>query len=184
MPKKVSSVCENYKNYLIFSQKKLFNMIPWTRRKQFLQPCRKVFARGPKVFRSLVKTVRTPTIFSKKVIFFQGFWWTCGFLFWQSCWNSFNKKLKKFAQKTKVIEKVYIFTKKYLHKNFPRDTLNTVFTTEQFLLVVQNGQGKISSFKKFSWKFIYLQLNCTFLDHAEKRLPEGPIAPQSKSAEE
>ena len=90
MPKIICSMCENYKDYLIFSQKNLFNMIPWTRRKQFSQTCRKVFARRPKVFRSLVETVRTPTIFSKKVIFFQVFRWTCRILFWQSCWTFSN----------------------------------------------------------------------------------------------
>ena len=73
MPKSICSVCENYENYLIFSQKNLFNMIPWTRRKQFSQPCRKVFARGLKVFRSFVKTLRTPTIFSKKSYFLPRF---------------------------------------------------------------------------------------------------------------
>ena len=118
MPKSTCSVCENSKNYLFFSQKNLFNMIPWTRRKQFSQTCRKVFARGPKVFRSFVETVRTSRIFSKKVVFFQGFRWTCGILFWQSCWNFFNKKLKKFAQKTKIIKKIQFFqrnsTKKFL----------------------------------------------------------------------
>ena len=62
--------------------------------------------------------------------------------------------------------------------------MNTVFTAEHFLLVVQNGQGKVTSFKKFSSNFIYLQVKCTFLDRPEKRLPEGPVfscqGPQKK----
>ena len=121
MPKSICSVCENYENYLIFFSNKAFQyeyMIPWTRRKQFSQPCRKAFARGLKVFHSLVKTVTTPTIFSKKGNFFQGFRWTCGILFWQSCWTSFNKKLKKFAQKTKIIKKIHIFSQKNSIKTF------------------------------------------------------------------
>ena len=178
MPKSICSVCENYENYLIFFSNKAFQyeyMIPWTRRKQFSQPCRKAFARGLKVFHSLVKTVTTPTIFSKKGNFFPRFP--------VDMWNSvlailldfFQQKTEKVCPKNENHKKNTHFFPKKLNKNIPLDTLNTVFTTEHFLLVVQNGQRKVFSFKKFSSNFFYLEVKCTFLDRPEKRLPEGPV---------
>ena len=97
-------------------------------------------------------------------------------------WNSvlalmlefFQQKTEKVRSKNENHKKIQFFQKK-LNKNIPRDTLNTVFTTELFLFVVQNGQGKVSSIKKFSSNFFYLEVKCTFLDRAEKRLPEGPV---------
>ena len=86
----------------------------------------------------------------------------------------FQQKTEKVRSKNENHKKNTIFPKK-LHKKIPRDTLKAVFTTEHILLVVQNGQGKVSSIKKFSSIFIYLEIKCTFLDRAEKRLPEGPV---------
>ena len=81
-----------------YFSKKPLKMILWMRWKQFSQNCQNVFVRSPKFFRYFLKTIRTATIFSTKLIFFQGFLWSCRIQFWQSCRRSFDKKLKKFAQ--------------------------------------------------------------------------------------
>ena len=148
-------------------------MILCTHRKQFSQTCQKVFARRPNVFRWLVKTVRTPAIFFRKLIFFQGFRWTCGILFWQSCWNSFNKKLRKFAQKTKIIKK-YDFSKKNSIKLF-LGHVEYSFHSRTLFARHPKRTGKSFFLHKFSSNFIYLEVKCTFLDRPEKRLPEGPV---------
>ena len=85
----------------------------------------------------------------------------------------FQQKTEKVRSKNENHKKIQLFQKK-LHKNIPRDTLNTVFTTEHFLLVVQNGQGKVSSIKKFSSNFIYLDVKCNFFKLSEKKLARKP----------
>ena len=82
-----------------------------------------VFTTLPKRFRQKAESLPLPCgngkntyNFFKKLIFFQGFRWTCGILFWQSCWTSFNKKLKKIAQKTKIIEKIHFSQKNSIKK--------------------------------------------------------------------
>ena len=141
-----------------------------------------VFATLPKSFRQRAESLsltcengkNTNNLFEKRVFYFQGFRWTCGILFWQSCWNSFKKNWKSSLKKRKSLKIIHFFIEK-LHINFTRDTLKTVFTSEHFLLVVQNGHGKVSSFKKFSSNIFYLEVKCTFLDRPEKRLPDGPV---------
>ena len=149
MTKRVSSVCKEDENYLIFFSNKTSQDDP-------MHTSKAVFTTLPKSFRQKAESLpltcengKNTYNFFRKLIFFQGFRWTCGRLFWQSCWTSFNKKLKKFAQKTKIIKKIHFFPKK-LHKIIPRDTLNTVFETEHILLVIQKGLGKVSSFNNFS----------------------------------
>ena len=71
-------------NGICFSKKPLKKTL-WTDWKQFSQSCQKILAKRPKVFFSILKEGRTPTSFSKKLLFFQVFPWTRRFQFWQSC---------------------------------------------------------------------------------------------------
>ena len=98
IPKKVSSLCKEGKNFLFFFQTKRLKIILCTHRKQYSQPCQKVSVKSLKVFRSFLKKIKTPTIFPRKLIFFQDFLWTRRFQYWQSCSKYFDKKLKQFAQ--------------------------------------------------------------------------------------
>ena len=111
LPKSICSVCENYKIYLIFSQK---NSV-WSRghvESSFHNPAENFSPEGRKSLAHLWKRLEHLKFFRKKVIFFQGFRWICGILFWQSCWISFNEKLRKFAKKTKILNKYTVFPQK------------------------------------------------------------------------
>ena len=57
----------------------------------------KVFVKSLKVFCSFLKKMKTPTIFSKNLIFFKAFLSTHRFQFRQSCSQYSDKMLKKFA---------------------------------------------------------------------------------------
>ena len=99
-------------------QTKLLKIFLCTHRKQYSQPCQKVFVKSLKVFCSFLKKIKTPTIFSKNFIFFKGFLSTSRFQFRQSCSKYSDKKLKNFAQKTQLMKKLYIFLKKTFIKMF------------------------------------------------------------------
>ena len=73
-------------NHLMPTSKAVFTTLPTSLRQNL------------KDFWSFLKNTRTPTIFSKNLIFFQDFLWTRRFQFWQSCSMYFDQKLKKFAE--------------------------------------------------------------------------------------
>ena len=107
------------KNLSTFSSKKTFQYDP-------MDTSKAVFTTLPKSFRQMVenfsliseKKTKAPTIFSKNLIFFLDFLWTRRFQFWQPCSKYFDQKLKKFAQKTKLIKKFTFPLKKTFVKMF------------------------------------------------------------------
>ena len=143
MPKKVCSVFENAKKYLTFLRKKFLMMIIWTHQKQFSQPCRKIFARRPEVFGSFLKKNRTHTYFSKKNIFLPIFLWQRTSRLGQSCWKSFDRKLKNFTQWTIMLENLHFFEKTTLGCSSGH-----VLTTGKFLVVVQKWRTKLFFLKR------------------------------------
>ena len=99
----------------------------------------------------------------KKLVFFQGFRWTCGILYWQSCWSSFNKNLKKVAQKTKITKKYTFFPIKTPLK-YSSGHVGYNFYNRTHFACRPKWTGKSFFFQYFLLKFIYLEVKCTFLD--------------------
>ena len=85
----------------------------------FHNPAKKFSSEGWKFFAHFwQKKTKTPTIFSKNLIFFKSVLSTRRFQFRQSCSKYSDKTLKKFAQKTKLLKNKYIFLKKTFVKMF------------------------------------------------------------------
>ena len=140
MPKRFFSVCESAKKYLRFFRKKFLMMILWTHQKQFSQPCRKSFARRPKLFGSFLKKNRTHTIFSIKCF-------PSNFLV-ETYISALAILLEVFRQKTGKLRpfnrnvKKYSFFSKNYNKMFLVHVENCSYN-RKILLVVQNWRIKI-----------------------------------------
>ena len=145
-------------------------MILRTLQKHFSQRCRKIFARGPKVFGSFLKKNSTHTIFSTKYFPFKFSCGTVHFFFGNPA-GGLLTKLKKIRSKNENYEKYTIFSK----KNFTEMILGTcrrlflqpesfcsMSKNDKMFLLPTNSPLKISIetwnavfshlHKKFCWK--------------------------------
>ena len=120
MPKRVCSVCENDKMYLLCFSEKLLKMNPSTGRKQFAQPCQKFLPESRNFFRSFHKTIRTAKIFSKKYFSSKVSYGHVGFSFDISVGNLLTKNWK--VRPINENEKKYIFFSKILPLKVSLDT--------------------------------------------------------------
>ena len=170
MPKKFCSVCKNDKMYLIFFKNTSQNE-PTDRSKTVCTTLPKKFARSPKFFRSFLKTISTAIVFFQKTYFSSKV--SCGhvgFSFDNSVGCRLTKKLKKFAQQTKL-KKNYIFFKKSFIRKFP-GTRRIVFLQPILCSLSKNDREMFFS-QKLSSKNIYRNVKCSFLKPAQKSLAEG-----------
>ena len=128
------------KSIWFFSKKVSHNDIMDTSKAVFTTLPKKNSPEGRKFLAHFWKKITHTHSFFSKIFSFQDFLWKRTFQFWQTCWKSFDKKLKQFAQRTKNMKNIhFIFKKKHLW-NDPRDMYNTVSTTGKFLLIVQKWQ--------------------------------------------
>ena len=158
MPKRVCQCARMLKSIRLFFQQKS-QIDPVDTSTAVFVPLLKCFRR---YFSLVSENDEMSYNFFKKVNFLPRVLRTHRIQFWQPCANFFDKKLKKFAQKTKMKEND-IFSK----KNSIKYSSGHVDYNQKIL-----WQKKFF-FKKFSSKYIYRDVKCSFLKPAEKNLPES-----------
>ena len=144
---------KNGKHYLKLFQKAVFRdkMFRWTRWLQFSQPSRKLFARRPNVFRSLLKTIRTHKIVLKKKHFSSKV--SCGnvhFSFGNPAGSLLTKNGTSSLKKRKLWE-IYSFFRKKFNK-MTIGTCRILFLQPEIFCSSSKNDKKVSFSKKFSSK--------------------------------
>ena len=174
MPKRVCSVCENDKMYRIFFIKTSQNE-PTDRSKAVCTTLPKNFPRRPKFLRSFLETIRTAKVFSTKLYFSSKV--SCGHVGF-SFDNPVGKlltKYPKFLLNKRKGRKYTFFSEKNLIRMFLGSRRILCFTTEKLFARCLKTTERSFFFKQFSSNYIFRDVKCTFLELAEKRLPEDRI---------
>ena len=110
--KKFRSKCKKDKKIMILSKNsKFFNLVRWTRRMQFWQPCRTLFDIKPSFPCPTSEHDKKNTSFSKS---YKMFPWTQGVQFWQHRRKDSNDLLKISAQNAKLIKWFIFFSKCFI----------------------------------------------------------------------
>ena len=172
MPKKVCSVCENDRKYLIFFSKKLSQNYPIDTSKAVFTNLPKSFCQKTLFFSLISESDKNTYNFFKKKYFSSKV--SCGhegFSF-DNPVGSLLKKCRKFSLKKRNRRKYTFIPKKtWLERSWGLVEY-CVLQRKKNLIVVQKQQRKVF-FKQFSSKFIYREVKCSFSTPAERSLPES-----------
>ena len=169
-PKGFAQCARMLKSIWLFQN--FLRIILWTHQKQFSQPCRKTFARGPKVFGSFLKKNSPYTIFSTKYFPFK---FSCGnvhFSFGNPA-GSLLTELKKIRSKNENYEKYTVFSKKTSLKRSSGHVEYCFYNRKIFAHCPK--MTKCFFPIKSSSNFSYRDVKCSSFTPAYKILPEARI---------